>query len=249
MATKEIFPGVSNPLKTDELISVFLEEDGYVAKDLTGDEEIYQTFKLRKKIFCDELGWVKPLGDLEIDEFDTFSVPFGVFNNNRLEAYLRLIPTVHPFMLEKIFPMLISPEHSLKKDMATGEITRLCIEPDARKSCLRNDFGAFGLSLFLYKSVYHWCIANNVRYLYLVVEYKIFRLLNAQGIICGKIGEPTVMPDGVKAVAAMIDWRNVEEVNARIRPKMNDWFTGYLSVSAQKPRPLPAASKLHQAYV
>ncbi len=246
MLTKEMLSGIYRPTKAEENISVSLEEGRYTAKDLTNDHEIYQSFKLRKKVFSDELGWVKPIDDLEIDEYDISSVPFGVFADNRLEAYLRLISTVHPFMLEKVFPMLVGADHNLRKESDTAEITRLCIEPDARRNFIRNDLGVFGMSMFLYKVVYHWCIANKVRFLYLVVEYKIFRLLNAQGLICNKIGEPVVMPDGVKAVAAIIDWRNFEEVNSVKRPGLAEWFRGYPSTSAQKPQQQLDFSKLHQ---
>lgn len=207
--------------------SVDIEEGGYSVRMITDAGGLRQAFQLRHRVFCEELKWVSETDDRsEIDEYDINAIHFGVFDkDNILRAYLRLVHTNRPFMLKDIFGSLIGPGHELKRDTNTAEVSRLCVAPEARKDGVSGNFGVHNISMFLYKGVYHWCLENDVRYLYLVVEDKIFKLLNARGILCAMIGEPQLMPDGLNAVAGIIDWRDVEERNSLLRPKMLDWFT------------------------
>lgn len=224
--------------------SAHIEEGGYSVRVITEASELSQAFQLRHRIFCEELGWVpETIDGMEIDEYDINAIPFGVFDPaGNLRAYLRLILTNKPFMLKEIFGNLIGNGHVLRRDTFTAEVSRLCVAPEARKDSVSGNFGAHNISMFLYKGVYHWCLENDVRYLYLVVEEKIFRLLNAKGILCSLIGEPQSMPDGVNAVAGIIDWRDVEKRNAALRPKMIDWFTRALPGT-----PGPSLSPLHES--
>lgn len=205
---------------------VDIEEGGYSVRMITDASDLRQAFQLRHRVFCEELKWVPETDDRnEIDEYDINAIHFGVFDKDDiLRAYLRLIHTNKPFMLKDIFGSLIGPDHELKRDTNTAEVSRLCVALEARKDGVSGNFGSHNISMFLYKGVYHWCLENDVRYLYLVVEDKIFKLLNARGILCALIGQPQPMPDGLNAVAGIIDWRDVEERNSLLRPKMLGWF-------------------------
>ncbi len=227
---------------------VFISEGGYFVKNLNSYAELNAAFLLRHKIFCEELSWV-PSNDnlMEIDEFDNNCISFGVFDKNKkLTAYLRLIITINPFMLEHIFSDLIGPMHLLKKKRDTAEITRLCISPEARKNKIMGNFGVNNISMFLYKGVFHWCKKNKIRFLYLVVEDKILRLLNAKGFPCNPIGEPKRMPDGVDAVAALMDWEEFRNNNIVKRPKLIEWFTEFQSSQAPGQLPLHDTGLLRQ---
>jgi N-acyl amino acid synthase of PEP-CTERM/exosortase system len=221
---------------------VCIEEGGYVVKDLRTREEREMAYRLRHRIFCEELGWVSARENLlELDEYDCDreTVSFGVFDSNGdLKAYLRLIPTSRPSMLEDIFSFLIGPGHELRKDSHTAEISRLCVAPEARRDSVAGNFGAHHVSMLLYKGVYNWCLQNGVRSLYLVVEEKVCRLLNAMGFPCELLGEGREMPDGVKAVAALMDWREFEFRNFVKRPALLKWFSQTRSdrYPAQLPR-------------
>lgn len=222
--------------------TVCIEEGGYVVKTLRTREEREMAYRLRHRIFCEELGWVSRREKLlEIDEYDCDreTVSFGVFDEKgNLNAYLRLIPTSRPSMLEDIFSFLIGPGHEFRKDAHTAEISRLCVALEARKDSVSGNFGAHHVSMLLYKGVYNWCLQNGVRSLYLVVEEKVYRLLNARGFPCELLGEGREMPDGVKAVAALMDWREFEFRNFVKRPDMLKWFSQTRSdqCPAQSPR-------------
>ena len=69
---------------------VFLREEGFVVKDFTDEEEKAQAYRLRHKVFCEELGWVPRSGRMmEVDRYDRHAVFIGVFNesNDRLVAF------------------------------------------------------------------------------------------------------------------------------------------------------------------
>jgi N-acyl amino acid synthase of PEP-CTERM/exosortase system len=230
--------------------SVCIHERGFCVKTLYGAEENIQAYHLRHDVFSRELMWVSEKSDgLEVDDYDSSAVSFGVFDGRkRLLAYLRLLLPEARFMIEKEFSMLINPEHKIRKDDDTAEVSRLCVDPRARNETVRSDEGAYGISMLLYKGVYHWCLGNGVRHIYLVVEHKVLRLLKAKGFPCSTAGEPTVMPDGVVAVAATMDWREFERLNGLKRPGMFSWFSRAQSAPSQGRQPRPEACLQRQVY-
>jgi len=229
---------------------VFIQEESLIVKNLMNEEEKIQAYHLRHRVFCQELGWVPQSEDvLEIDKYDDGAIFFGIFDKqNKLLAFLRLIVPEGPFMLEKEFSSLIEINHKIRKEYDTVEVSRLCIAPEARNEIISSNLGIHNISMLLYKGVYHWCIRNNIRYLYLVVEYKIYRLLKAKGFPCKPIGEPQTMHDGVIAVAAMMDWKEFEMLNAVKRPRMLRWFNQYQSIPAQRLLKQPNFSLQRQAF-
>lgn len=194
------------------------------------DDSLISAYKLRHKVFAEELGWVQTEEHgLEYDSYDDYAKHFGVFNELKILAYLRLVVPEYRYMLEKEFSNLVSTHHHLRKENDTREVSRLCVSEDERSTKIQTPIGQMGVSMLLYRCVYQWCVDNNVRYLYLVVEHKVFRLLKMLGFPCELIGEPTKMPDGVVAVAAMMDWRNFEDRNFATHPDLMDWFSQYQS--------------------
>ena len=214
--------------------SVLIQEGKFIVKNLNHEDEKIQAYCLRHRVFCQELGWVESENLLEIDDYDRNAIFFGVFNeNSSLLAFLRLILPDHSFMLEREFSMLVDGEYHIRKEMDTVEVSRLCVAEEARNERLVSNSGTYNISMLLYKGVYHWCIKNDIRYLYLVVEYKIYRLLRAKGFPCRLIGQIVTMPDGVLAVAAIMDWREFEALNTSRKPSMMRWFSQYQSSPAQ----------------
>jgi acyl homoserine lactone synthase len=221
-------PGTFTRLKNIEIT-----ENDYTVRNLTGPGDLHKAYELRHLIFAEELGWVpKSVAGLEIDDYDDNAVSFGVFDKKGgLSAYMRLIMSGKPFMMEKEFSFLVSPEHSLRKGMDTAEVSRLCVAPGARNDTISGNFGLHSTSIFLLKGVYQWCLKNRVDYLYAVTEEKIYRLYRAKGFPFKLIGEPRQMPDGVVAAALIMDWREFEEINRQRRPRMYGWFRQSMSIS------------------
>jgi len=206
--------------------SIFIQEGCFIVKNLIDEREKIQAHRLRHRIFCQELGWVPQSTDmLEIDDYDDSAVFLGVFDEqDKLVAFLRFVLPEKTFMIEKTFSSLIGLEHKIRKEKDTAEISRLCIVPEARNNIIYGNFGIHTISMFLYKGVYHWCNRNGIRYLYLVAEHKVYRLLYAKGFPCKMIGAPLTLEDSTIAVAAIIDLREFESVNKVKRPEMMGWF-------------------------
>lgn len=208
------------------LFPVFIDEGRYYVKNITCKLEKINAHRLRHSVFCRELGWVPGSSDsLEIDEYDENAVFIGVYDvNHDLKAFLRIVLPEHTFMLEKEFPFLMNRDYLIRKENDTIEISRLCVEHTARNRKIAGNFGVYFVSMMLYKGVYNWCLNNEIRYIYMAVEEKIGRMLCSMGFPCRFTGEPTVMPDGVIAVAARLDWREFEEKGVEAHPNLLAWF-------------------------
>ncbi|ACM20770.1 N-acylhomoserine lactone synthetase-related protein [Geotalea daltonii FRC-32] len=223
--SKHVATPAANGLKSD----VFIREGGLYVTNIVAKEDIFKAHSLRYRVFCDELGWApQNFCKLDIDNYDDGAVFFGVFDvNNDLKAFLRIVTSDHPFMIENEFPFLVKAGSTISKRDDVVEVSRLCVDADARSETFSGNFGVHTASLLLYKGVYHWCLKNRINYLYLVVDYKVFRLLNVKGFPCRLIGDPKVMPDGVVAVAAMLNWREFEELNLVGTKNLKSWFSQY----------------------
>ena len=220
----------------------------FEAKQLVDENELLHAYRLRHKIFAEELRWVDTTpGGLEVDGYDKSSVHFGVWYEDKLLSYLRLIVPGQTFMMEREFIGLVGKDHVIRKAADTCEVSRLCVSPVARSGDIPTNFGNHGVAMHLYKAVYQWCNRNKIRFLYLVVEKKIARMLTMAGFPCHGIGEPKVMPDGVVAVAAMMDWRAFEEQNARKRSDLLEWFNQDQSGHGMPPLRQPATCSPRQA--
>lgn len=93
-----------------------------------------QSFRLRKRIFADRLGWSVPVsGPWERDRYDDHDPAYLLWcddNFKRLYGSVRLMPTTGPTLLYDVFRDTFPVECSL---IASGiwEGTRLCIDDEA----------------------------------------------------------------------------------------------------------------------
>lgn len=206
------------------MIDLFEKE--FNIKNLTTKEEQEKGYLLRHKIFVNELCWVPPQPDArEIDLYDGKGmVPLGVIDQKeRLVAYLRITLPWKTFMMENEFSFLI--DEPIRKKSGTIEVSRVCTEFDIRKTIITTDYGRFHIGVMLYKGLYVWCKQNSVDEMYMVIEYKLLRLLRMTGFPCRMIGTPATMSDGVSAVAVRISWREFEQKNKSNRAHLLDWFS------------------------
>lgn len=198
-----------------------LQEDEYVVKKLTTEDELVKSYRLRHLIFAERLRWVSETpGRLEVDEYDKFTIPFGVFRKGEMLAYIRLALSKDYYMLEKDFRILLPEGHHIRKAPDTGETSRFCVHPEARA----DKVAGYNVYMFLFKGLYTWCCANGIRCLYTVVEEKIYRLLCARGFPCNPLGDTVTMEDGTVALAVTVDWREFERLNMEKRPGLLAWF-------------------------
>lgn len=211
-------------------ISVVSEERGiafyegeFLVKTLETKEELTQAYRLRHRVFAERLRWVPPTEDgQEMDMYDLWGSSIGLVDcEGRLHGLARLLPSSGPFMLEQDLRLLVPPDHSIRKEPDTAEITRLAIDPDIKDKGL-----SARLMLTLIKGIYHWAMEHSVRYLYLEVDHRFFRVLNTLGISCDPLGPPVALPPaGTLSIAAMMDIVRCEEVLGRKRPAVMEWMS------------------------
>jgi acyl homoserine lactone synthase len=218
----------SNGTVPSAATAVCIREGGFILKTLEGDDERSRGYRLRHTVFSEELGWVpRSESHMEKDEYDSHAIPIGILDaQKRMLAYSRTILPRRTFMIEKEFSRLVSPNHHIRKDDDTAEVSRLCVSSEARSTIVCSNLGTHSLSMLLYKGIYHWCAGNRIRYIYIVVDYKIYRLFWAKGFPCRPVGEPVTMPDGCIAVAAMVDFEELVALNTAKRPELMRWFLG-----------------------
>jgi len=87
----------------------------------------------------------------------------------------------------------------------TAEVTRLGIKKLMRKKSKRQAVMA------IYKGIYLWSILNDVRYLYLVAEKKMFRAFTITGFPCKRIGPVKTLNGGVESLATA--WQRVDALS------------------------------------
>ena len=200
------------------------QEGRYIIKTLDTDEERLAAYRLRHKIFAEVLQWVpcRPDG-LEVDDYDATAVMIGLFNDQeQLLGTVRMLPSSGPFMLEREFRSFISPDYTIRKEIDTMEITRLAVDPTV---------GGKGLSsrlmVRLFKGMYQWCLANDIRYCYLEVEQYFLRIIRILGFPCEAIGPVVhIPPANVSSRAALLDLDLFRLESALHRPEFLEWMTG-----------------------
>jgi acyl homoserine lactone synthase len=197
-------------------------EDGCWIRSIESEEEYLQAYRLRYEIFCETLGWVPANSTgLEIDRYDSFATLLGLFSEeNTLLGMIRLLPPNQPFMLETDFSDLVAPGYQIRKEIDTAEISRLAITPSAKEQGLSSRY----LNILL-KGLYQWTLVNNVRYSYLEVEKRFWRILQFLGFISTPIGPVKCLPPaGANSMAALLDWEAFRSHNRSRQPEFLEWM-------------------------
>lgn len=176
--------------------------------------DIEAMHRLRYRVFKVRLGWDVPARNgLERDQFDDLDpVYFLAFDPaNRFVGTWRMLPTTGPYMLQKVFPMLLGNE-SAPSQPNIWEGSRFAVECEYE--------GKAGLSAVsrvtgeIFCAVVEFCCANGIDEVMTVYDTRIARLLPRIG--CRPKWRSQVMRIGnTPTVAGRFD--ATEEVLAEIR--------------------------------
>lgn len=205
-------------------------EDGCWIRSIESEEEYLQAYRLRHHVFCETLGWVpsNPTG-LEIDRYDSFATSLGLFSEeNVLLGLIRLLPPNRPFMLESEFSDLVAPGYQIRKEADTIELSRLAISPFVKREGAASRY----LNLLL-KGLYHWSIANEIRFVYVEVEMRFQKVLHRLGFPSTRIGPVKSLPPAeAVSVAIFFDWEEVLRYNQTCHPAFLEWMATVQSIPA-----------------
>jgi acyl homoserine lactone synthase len=212
------------PVITDSAVNhIEFCEENFLIKTLETKQELTQAYQLRHRVFAEQLKWVPETEDRqEMDMYDLWGQSIGIINRGgKLHGLARILPSSGPFMLEHDLRLLLPPEHIMRKETDTAEITRLAIDPDIKDKGL-----SARLLLLMVKGIYHWAIAHDVRYFYIEVDYRFFRVLNAMAISCHPLSPPVALPPAnTPSIAAMLDIVRCEEILGGKRPQVMEWMS------------------------
>lgn len=209
---------------------IAFREGEFLVKALESEEELRQAYRLRHSVFAERLKWVPEREDrLESDVYDAWSTSIGLFSREQqLLGMVRMTPAPFPFMLESEFSGCLVGSHHVRKELDTAEITRLAVDPTITDRGL-----SARLMRIIFKGMYHWTLANNIRYTYMVVENRLLRVVTRIGWPCHAIGAPVALPPAdVLSVGALLDLNEFRSVAASKRPEMLEWL--YATESATK---------------
>ncbi len=206
-----------------EYQTIYFYEEGYSVRTLETEEDHFKAYRLRHEVFCETLRWVPPHpGGLEFDRYDPFATSLGLFSDEgTLLGFIRFLPPDRSYMLETDFADLVSPQHKIRKEADTMEISRLAVSPSAR-----THEGLWSRYLgILLKGLYQWTMVNQIRYSYIEVEERFWRLLHILGFPSTPIGPARALPPAeAKSIAAVIDWEEFRVYNRSRRPAFLDWM-------------------------
>jgi len=193
----------------------------FLIKSLESEGELRQAYHLRHRVFAEKLKWVPERQDrLESDVYDAWSTSIGLFSNQQLLGMVRMTPAPFPFMLESEFSGCLVGSHRVRKELDTAEITRLAVDPAIADRGL-----SARLMRTIFKAMYHWTLANDIRYTYLVVENRLLRVVQRIGWPCHAIGAPVALPPAdVLSVGALLDLDEFRSAAASERPEMLEWL-------------------------
>ena len=215
----EVMP-VSTEIRQESRQIAFYEGE-LLVKALESEEELRQAYHLRHRVFAEKLRWVPERNDqLESDVYDAWSTSIGLFSNQQLVGMVRMTPAPFPFMLESEFSGCLVGSHRVRKNLDTAEITRLAVDPAIVDRGL-----SARLMRTIFKGMYQWTLANNIRYTYLVVESRLLRVVQRIGWPCHAIGAPVALPPAdVLSVGALLDLDEFRSDAAAKRPEMLEWM-------------------------
>lgn len=203
-------------IKTEN--DIVLYEGDFMARILKNDE-IEKAYPFRYKIFCEELKWL-PLNEnkKEFDEYDQFSVHFGVFfKGNRLVGYGRFVLPKKIFMLEKEFKDLLN-NHIIRKKQDTVEVSRVGIDKTLKSA---DSFKI--ITLLLYKLMYKWSTKNKIRYWYMAIEPNYLKSLQKL-FPCRQIGHIKFYQPNTATTAALLDLKKAKSFLFKVDRKLCEWF-------------------------
>lgn len=155
-----------------------------------------ESFRLRKRIFVDKLGWdLKCQDNMEIDQYDTEAAHYLIYldEHKQVKGCMRLIPTVSKNLTQDSFAKYV-PAQILKRDPHIWESSRFCLETPVGLISSRNSIreGTYEI----YAAMIEFCLENEVNKLIFVASKPIERLLSKIGLQYQKLSPDFKTDDG-----------------------------------------------------
>lgn len=187
--------------------------------------------KLRHQFFVEDCKWVPEnpsTPGLELDRFDPFATHLGIFCDEDLVAYMRLLPSDTPvnWMLDTDFRVIMNETEylSLLRENAI-EISRLVLAKTEGDQLQVAETAAARMRL-LFKLFYHVCLTMKWTRYYAVVQPMWVRAVRKHFPWFGfePVSSTYKFADGTSAIVIGTDILTLERQSAN-HPAEHAWFT------------------------
>lgn len=211
------------------------------------NEQLLAAHKLRAEVFCRELRWVgSDDTQMEFDEFDLGAHHLGVIDESEsVVGTLRFLLPTQEWLMERYFSKLLPPNFRFLKQEDTVEVSRMAVNSAMRG--LKVTRGR-GVADMLYKGIFRYCMEQRKTKAYIVISRAVLKHLRVHRMPVRTIGPEVKMPDGVKAVAAVLDWKKLIESTNSGDKKLLSWFGESIPNRISWPLRLRGAGSRHRAY-
>jgi N-acyl-L-homoserine lactone synthetase len=145
--------------------------------------------ELRKKVYIDELDWIKEEDNFYDKQDAVYIVVYDEFNKQA--GSLRILKPHSPWMIEKEFKVLLDG-YPINKTPSSIEITRLFISTEERHL-----LGSMQASVRLFQALYQWMTAGKFDTIYMVVRPEYMRFFRMESFCPVPIGKRVKGFDGV----------------------------------------------------
>lgn len=211
--------------KSHDINSLYLpyEDNNYRIKYHLKGKNLLDSYRLRASVFCHELKWVGNNDtEFEVDEFDKKSSHIGIIDSREdVVGTLRLTSHENYWFMEKYFTNLLPGNFQKMKLPSSIEATRLAVDNGLRAQPIKDQKGIVDL---LYKGAFCYCQTHEISHIYIIASISILKFMRLHRMPVRAIGEITTMPDGIEAVAAVIDWGALFHSNNLKDKKFLEWL-------------------------
>ncbi|MEM1378260.1 MAG: acyl-homoserine-lactone synthase [Pseudomonadota bacterium] len=191
--------------------------------------ELNQYFRLRKRVFADQLNWDVPVhGDMEYDELDEALCTYTLFTDGdgTVRGGARLIPTTQPTLLSSYFGELVPEELSFfAPDI--WESSRYCVDHDVAHGRMKS--GSKKATLGVSLGNYDYAIKTGISSYLAVVDARMFMLSQKYSIGVSELKRTQI--SGSDVVCALYP---INEESGAVAEKLRPIITA--------PEPAPAVA-------
>ncbi|WP_339864842.1 acyl-homoserine-lactone synthase [Paremcibacter congregatus] len=189
------------------------------------EDEMDQMFRLRHRIFVEQLGWKLPEArdGKEIDRFDTEDAIYllSLDGDRKLLGSKRLLPTTQPHLMSEVFP------HMVAGDVPAGphiwESSRSCVHPDCR------DRGIIG---HLFLAMVEVGLIMGIEKITFVADMAFYPTILHAGWGVAPLGFPQVDETGAENIAACLTINPISLRNMRHNYQVEHSMLNHLPLKA-----------------
>lgn len=183
--------------------------------------ELLESYRLRARVFCNELRWTPSQQGIDIDAFDSVAEHVVVNGpDGRVCATARMILGSQRWMLDDVFPELVPAGFSPEWKLRSAEVSRFAVDQEYR--CRKS--GPWMLADVLMKGLYLGCRESSVECIQMITSTSMRRFLLSRGYPIRTIGPEKRMPDGVTAVMCLIRWSDLHLATRANARRLSRWL-------------------------